>query len=29
MNEQCRFDFGVGYTMCTAVRLPRSLAHQT
>lgn len=22
MNEQCRFDFGVGYTMCTAVRLP-------
>lgn len=20
MNEQCRFDFGVGYTMCTAVR---------
>lgn len=19
MNEQCRFDFGVGYTMCTAV----------
>lgn len=25
MNEQCRFDFGVGYTMCTAVRDPRSL----
>lgn len=22
MNEQCRFDFGVGYTMCTAVRDP-------
>lgn len=22
MNEQCRFDFGLGYTMCTAVRLP-------
>ena len=25
MNEQCRFDFGVGYTMCTAVRDPHSL----
>lgn len=24
MNEQCRFDFGVGYTMCTAVRDPCS-----
>lgn len=24
MNEQCRFDFGVGYTTCTAVRDQRS-----
>ncbi|KAG7257713.1 hypothetical protein CRUP_021766 [Coryphaenoides rupestris] len=32
MNEQCRFDFGVGYTMCTAVgpaHLPPPPRHAT
>lgn len=25
MDEQCRFDFGVGYKMCTAVRHSQSV----
>ncbi|KFO04407.1 A disintegrin and metalloproteinase with thrombospondin motifs 3, partial [Balearica regulorum gibbericeps] len=29
MDDQCRFDFGVGYKMCTAVRPRQSLHRQT
>lgn len=29
MDEQCRFDFGVGYKMCTAVCRRRALRGQT
>lgn len=29
MDEQCRFDFGVGYKMCTAVCPRQSLQRQT